>query len=82
MSGINVFVMAVRESMTICAAGGSELRQITKTLSVYVMLYEVAEEMSIKQASAEVGTSVASFHGILHQDLNMHYLCQHFFFKC
>jgi AraC-like DNA-binding protein len=69
--------MAVRESMPICAAGGSELRQMTKILSVY----EVADEKCIKEVSAEVGISVASFHGILRQDLNMHYLYQHFFFK-
>lgn len=32
---------------------------------------------SIQQISAEVGISVGSVHGILHEDLNMHYVCQH-----
>jgi hypothetical protein len=42
--GINVFVMAVRVSMKIRAVGGRQIRQMTKTWSMFSMLREVTDE--------------------------------------
>jgi hypothetical protein len=71
-TSINIFVMALRMSMTKRAEGDSRHRQMMKTCSLCAMLREVTDERIIEEISAWVGISSWSVHSILHKQLNMY----------